>query len=188
MAPTYAPANPVWSGVPGWCDFENVYQAIVQRCKSGDCVVEVGSFLGRSACFMGETIKQSGKAIILLCVDTWPSTYRHPDGYDIEAPFETFYANVRQAQLLDIIVPIRSTSVRAASFVRDNLACVFIDGGHNYEDCRDDIEAWFPKVIHGGLLAGHDYNEAFPGVIKAVDEAFKKTHSRDGNCWLYNKP
>jgi hypothetical protein len=66
---------------------------------------------------------------------------------------------------------IHMPSVEAASCVADGtLDFVFIDADHSYEGCRDDIDAWLPKLKDHGLLCGHDYSEKFPGVIQAVNE------------------
>ena len=37
-----------------------------------------------------------------------------------------------------------------------------------------DLIHYVPKIKHGGIIAGHDYQSAFPGVTQAVDEFFKK--------------
>lgn len=66
-------------------------------------------------------------------------------------------------------------SIKAASLVDDGWACfVFIDAGHSYDAVREDIKAWRSKVRPGGWFGGHDYHERYPGVIRAVDEAFPK--------------
>jgi predicted O-methyltransferase YrrM len=46
---------------------------------------------------------------------------------------------------------------------------VYIDASHRYEDVRQDIEDWWPKVKTGGMLAGHDYLNQ---VKRAVNERF----------------
>jgi hypothetical protein len=52
----------------------------------------------------------------------------------------------------------RQPSVEAAETMPDeSLDFVYIDADHDYFNCKRDIEAWFPKVRHGGLVAGHDY-------------------------------
>jgi hypothetical protein len=62
----------------------------------------------------------------------------------------------------------------AAPLVPDGWAdFVFIDAGHSYRAVQSDIRAWEPKVKPGGWFGGHDYHPKFPGVIRAVDEAFK---------------
>lgn len=53
------------------------------------------------------------------------------------------------------------------------LDMVFVDGGHDYEEARGDIEAWLPHIKPGGIIALHDFEKtvkAWPGVDKAVRE------------------
>ena len=35
---------------------------------------------------------------------------------------------------------------------------VFIDGDHQAQSVMDDLEAWFPRVVSGGLIVGDDYH------------------------------
>lgn len=72
----------------------------------------------------------------------------------------------------------------AAGHVEDGWAdFVFIDAAHSYDAVRQDIQAWGPKVREGGWLGGHDYHPAHPGVIKAVDEAFRQRVLLGGWIW-----
>lgn len=72
----------------------------------------------------------------------------------------------------------RTTSIEAAGRVPDHsLDFVYIDARHDYDSVSEDLEAWFPKVRPGGIVAGHDYVDGhFPsgvfGVKSAVDEFF----------------
>ena len=73
---------------------------------------------------------------------------------------------------------IREKSLDAVKHFKDEvLDYVYIDAGHTYEDVKDDIESWTPKVRAGGIVSGHDYYE-FPsgkgGVIPAVNEYVAK--------------
>ena len=47
---------------------------------------------------------------------------------------------------------------------------VFVDGGHDYESVRLDIEAWVPKVRPGGIVAFHDYGPGGKYDIKAIKD------------------
>lgn len=47
-------------------------------------------------------------------------------------------------------------------------ALVFLDAIHDYEETRKDIE--WARRIGASMIAGHDYCDAFPGVVKIVDE------------------
>jgi predicted O-methyltransferase YrrM len=50
---------------------------------------------------------------------------------------------------------------------------VFVDADHSYASVKDDIARWWPKVKPGGWLMGDDhYWQRFPGVCRAVYEAF----------------
>lgn len=71
---------------------------------------------------------------------------------------------------------MKMTSQKAASLIPNRcLDLVFIDvDPHDYEECSRDIKLWSPKVRLGGIISGHDYGQNYPGVIKAVAEAFDK--------------
>ncbi|CAE8696289.1 unnamed protein product, partial [Polarella glacialis] len=49
-----------------------------------------------------------------------------------------------------------------------SLDLVFVDGDHSYVGAMGDIEAWWPALRTGGVLAGHDY--IHPGVVQAAHE------------------
>ena len=90
------------------------------------------------------------------------------------------------------INPIRLPSTEASNLYADNsLDFVFIDANHSYEFVKDDIKHWYPKVKKGGILAGHDYIPAWPGVIQAVNEFISKNnYSLEINsegCWGFTK-
>jgi hypothetical protein len=84
----------------------------------------------------------------------------------------------------------RLTSIEAAKRVEDgSLDFVYVDARHDTASVREDLEAWYPKLRPGGLLAGHDYVDGrFPngdfGVRTAVDSFFAEmglpVHSTDG--------
>jgi hypothetical protein len=59
----------------------------------------------------------------------------------------------------------------AAQFEDNSLDFVYIDALHNYAAVKADMEAWFPKLKFGGVLAGHDYSlQDWPGIYTAVEE------------------
>lgn len=57
---------------------------------------------------------------------------------------------------------IRDFSVNAAKrFENNTLDFVYIDARHDYRSARSDLDAWYPKVRPGGIIAGHDYKNSF---------------------------
>lgn len=67
---------------------------------------------------------------------------------------------------------IREFSVDAADhFCEQSLDFVYIDGDHRYNQNKQDIELWWPKVRRHGILSGHDFREGEKcGVKRAVLE------------------
>lgn len=71
---------------------------------------------------------------------------------------------------------VRAPSPDAVPFVLTFISpdFVYIDGSHKEADVRADMEAWWAALPEDrGMLAGHDWDEAHPGVRAAV-EAFAR--------------
>jgi hypothetical protein len=73
-------------------------------------------------------------------------------------------------------------------FKDESLDFVYIDGNHEPEYVKKDIELYWSKLKVGGLMAGHDFMAPrWQGVIDAVNEAFGdnyetgQTVARKGN-------
>ena len=48
---------------------------------------------------------------------------------------------------------------------------VFLDGGHDYETVKNDLNCCSEVINHGGTILCDDYNLSYaPGVKKAIDE------------------
>ena len=86
---------------------------------------------------------------------------------------------------------IKETSEKAVSLIPNNLDFVYIDGNHNYEFVKKDIVLYYKKLRKGGILAGHDFDYTFPGVIKAVSEFCVRNKINflvlHGDWWLIKK-
>lgn len=63
-------------------------------------------------------------------------------------------------------------SIEASKLFEDeSLDFVFIDGAHDYESVKQDLEHWYPKIKTGGWLGGDDLH--LSGVREATDEFFQ---------------
>lgn len=184
-----------YKNIDGWFDFEELYDLAVSRFDN--CTfVEVGSWLGKSAVYMGEKIKESNKQIKLICVDTWEGSDEEfhknyiKDIGGVNKLLALFIDNITNAKVDDVVTYLRASSLeaaRTAKYVATKLNFVFIDADHHYESVKSDILAWLPNVRCGGILAGHDYdvnNPASEGVIRAVKEIFGDNYYTIGKCWV----
>jgi len=169
------------AGIPGWFDFPDVYQRMVREAKDGDRFVEVGVYCGASACFMGEQIRESRKAIRFFGVDPFENQGgflpNSPENNCIVARggvLPTLRHFLRETGTDDYVHVLPFTSrIASRLFEKGSLAFVFIDGNHDYPFVHDDLLDWFDLVREGGWIGGHDYTQYFPGVPQAVDEFFR---------------
>ena len=139
-------------------------------------IAEVGSFTGASSLALANYAER------LYCIDTWTGGDDPADGINeiyarkgSRGVTLAFLSNVDHYTKNGVIKPIKCTSLEAATDLancRSGLDMVFLDACHDCEHVRDDIAAWKPLVRKGGILAGHDYGDLFPGVKQAVEEAF----------------
>lgn len=149
--------------IDGWFDFEDVYTEQVKNANDGAVFVEVGCHKGRSTVYLAELIKSSGKKIDLYCIDIWED----------EKVYMEFIDNISS---YPFVYPVRDRSTN----IDIKADFVFIDADHDYYSVKDDLKHWLPRTKK---IAGHDYSEFWPGVVKAVDETFSK-YEIIGNSWI----
>ena len=139
-----------------WFTYPELYKDMVNRFPSGSKFVEIGSWKGKSSVFMCVEIANSGKKIDFYCVDTFEGSVEHQNNPELPRLYDIFKDNMKPVE--GYYQDMRMSSMEAVKkFQDESLDFVFIDGSHEYEDIKDDIISWLPKVKRGGVLAGHDY-------------------------------
>ena len=144
--------------------------------------LEIGSFLGASACFIGAALAdRQGR---LFCVDTWRNE-NMPEAAD-----DTFPIFVRNTRALgSVIVPVRKES---SALTPDDIAVpldfLFIDGDHAYLAVREDVARTSRWLAPAGIIAFHD-STAFAGVSRVIGELlsggrFKLSGHHRNLTWL----
>jgi len=182
----------IYQNIDGWFTFPNLYKEMVQKFDNAT-FVEVGTWKGKSAAFMAVEIANSNKNIKFYCVDTWKGSEEHQQELYIKKDklYKHFLNNIELVK--EYIIPIKKYSLTAVKqFQDENLDFVFIDASHDYNNVLADLNAWYPKVKPGGVLAGHDYHNDWPGVIQAVNEfvynkKLKLNVCCDQRVWILNK-
>lgn len=176
-----------YNNIHGWFQSEPLYKRMIDGANNGACFVEVGVWKGRSAAFMAVEIINSGKNIDLYLVDHFKGSQEHQsDGVIIRNKLEE-ECRSNLAPVSHVVKYITKQSVDAAKDFKDeSIDFVYIDASHEYEDVRDDIRAWLPKVKTGGIIAGDDYSIGFMGVIRAVNELLPMAKKEDV-VWFYQK-
>ena len=93
------------------------------------------------------------------------------------------YANIKKLNLEDRVHYIVSSSQDFDIEQRFDL--IFIDGGHSYENAMHDIKKFTPFARH--IVCGHDYNEQFLDVKRAVDDFFGELVENNNTIWVLKK-
>ena len=176
----------------GWVNggFQECLNSITDSLKGKNKVLifEVGSWKGASCSQICQHMKRTGVDIdSVICIDTWlgapefltwglndatrGSSLLMENGYP--RVFYTFTKNMKFLGNHDIVAPFPMSSVQAAdvlSYYNIKADVMYIDGSHEYQSVKADLETFRPLLKPGGVMWGDDYSEAWPGVKRAVDE------------------
>jgi predicted O-methyltransferase YrrM len=141
--------------IPSW-------RRVLERLKPGR-VLEIGSYEGRSTCFVIETCSRFG-ALDLTCVDTWAGSADLPS-WRMTGVERRFDDNVHLA-IADASSPISfhkykepSTLVLAHLIAEqsDPFDFIYIDGSHTASDVLSDAVLAFRLLRVGGVMVFDDY-------------------------------
>ena len=186
-----------WYDIDGWFLWRSAQEEAVNHFPDNARFVEVGTYLGRSLCSLGEVVERSGKNISVIGIDTCRGS--GPEGASDKDYHASAVANgggtfagVLHKNVLDCgfgekIMLIISDSVTASGLFGDaSLEWVHLDARHDYESVKVDIEAWLPKVKVGGWLSGDDYDQQkWPEVVRAVVDTLPGATSWSDRQWRW---
>lgn len=178
--------NHYYQTIQGWFRAEDLYKQVVENAPADRELhfVEVGCWKGRSSVFLGTEIVNSGKNIILHCVDTFKGSEEtaHLDDPDLPIIEALFRQNMQPLvdAGLKLVVHVCS-SIQAALRFSNEAYFVYLDARHTYYDVQDDITAWLDHTTD--LLAGDDfdYSDTKAAVLASLPNDLIQT---DGSNWL----
>ena len=154
--------------------------------------VEIGT---EKAAFAGRFL-ETWEGDQLLCIDPWQNEL---PGYgemhwdrspDFHIAMQTLARYNWRAHVF------RGTSEEAIKkkIIRWPIDFVYIDANHEYRYVSRDIELFWPHVADNGIMAGHDYDPAMEGVVRAVNEFAERlgvnvylTHEARFKSWYISK-
>ena len=202
--PDTAPVNPLdftgcaalarWLGTTGFFDLAEAMavQALVKTLRPGAQVAELGTFQGRSSVAMAGVLPQGG---MLHCVDHFegallqPGQAKPPVEQVVKANLAALKANLERFGVAERVTVYVGRTVEAAGrFAPGSLDLLFVDAGHDYASVRADLAAWVPKLRPGGWLVCDDYEEKWPGVVRAVDETGLAGRLIAPSLWAHRRP
>jgi len=148
--------------------------ALLERYQP-QVTVELGTWRGGSATAIARLVRTWGG--LLYCVDTWTEDITGGPVLGHPGMIARAAGNLVRAGVSASIRLIPALTTDAAAAWVGPIDCLFVDADHTYASVTADLEAWYPHLRSGSLLAGDDYRSPmYPGVTQAWD-AFEARHS-----------
>ena len=154
-------AKEITKDVEGWLsdkEAEFLYNQ-AKKCAGRGVIVEIGSWKGRSASFMGLG-SLDGNKVPIYAIDPHYSVFK--EGKDDlvvtneVTTFNEFKRNIKKTGVDKIVTPIVATSEEANKSWDKPIELLWIDGDHSYEARKKDFQLWSPFLVDGGVIAMHD--------------------------------
>ena len=165
-----------------------LYELTKKYCLK-NFAVEVGSYCGKSACYIGQACKEN--KTYLMTIDhhrgseeqQYGEEYFDPDEYnydkEIVDTLPTLLKNIQKFRFEEVILPVVNSSELASKEIENNIDLVFIDGSHTFESARKDYVSWKNKIRIGGILAIHDVYDSEAEGGQAPKEIYEKALSEN---------
>jgi len=175
-----------------------LYQTVLEITVQGP-IVEVGSYCGKSAIYMGAAAAETGSVVFTIDhhrgSEEMQEGWEHHDGEVVNRDtgridsLPALRRNLEETGLEGSVVPIVGDSRLVASHWDTPVSMVFIDGGHGPIPAHADYDDWASKIAPGGFLAIHD---VFPDpadggrppyeiFVRAVNEGDFEEHAAVGS-------
>ena len=143
-----------------------LYEAAASVPEGGSPLLEIGSYCGKSAVYLGTAAEVRGT--VLFALDHHRGSEENQPGWEWHEPdlvdsatgsidtLPWFRRTVHDAGLEGSVVALVGDSPTIGRHWTTPLSLLFIDGGHGSGPAHRDFETWSPHVEVGGLLAIHD--------------------------------
>ena len=164
-----------------------IRRTFLTRLPKGGVAVEIGVWQGE----FSPTILKLLEPSQLFLIDPWKhigeeshtaAFVGRTEDEKMEAIFQKVVTSFEKEIEEGKVGIIRDFSVPALKLFDDeSISFAYVDGDHSYEGVTADLEALFPKIKSGGIMAFDDYHRRGwwgDGVIRAVNEFLGK-HPRE---------
>ena len=137
-----------------------------RRVLAAGPAVEVGSYCGKSAVYLGAAAREVGG--LVFTVDHHRGSEENQPGWEHHDPelvdpaagridtLPWLRRTITEAGLEEHVVAIVGASRTVSAHWRTRLSLVFVDGSHAAEHAHADYEGWAPWLLREGVLVIHD--------------------------------
>ena len=144
---------------------------------SSGCIVEIGSFRGRSAVALGLGSLANGRAPVYAIDPHEPFTGILGATFGPQDR-TAFFKNMLRTGVSEVVRLINLPAETVSKGWDKPIALLWIDGDHRYEAVKKDFECWEPFVVAGGMIAFDDSINRSIGPWRVIEEAVSSNRFR----------
>lgn len=135
------------------------------------CVVEIGSYLGRSTTFLAMVLEQLETPGHVVAIDPHTGDRQQLERLGVpELPsLDLFHRHIQAAGLSHRVVPVVKPAHQAAGEWTDAVDFLFVDGWHSYDAVMEDGRDWLPHLSPKAVVVFDDVGH-YPEVQRAVED------------------
>lgn len=146
------------------------------RVKDSSVIVEIGTFRGKSACFLAHGSRGRGTRVYTIDPHDLPGE-RYPTGLinsgrdytDPSIPEEAEVA-IQGSGYGDRVTMVQGFSTDVAeTWTGPEVGLLFIDGDHRMNWIIADFMTWLPHLTKRAYVLFDDYKDNFPDVVEFAD-------------------
>lgn len=146
--------------IPGWFNYSETYDIIVDQIADDGKILEIGSFMGRSTHYLATALHNADKQTVkIYALDTFEGSSEHVNLKIPKDFLSMFEENLKFFIDRDIIEVVQSRSDNKDVIDRfddDFFDYIMIDAAHEYEAVKNDVINWWPKLKENGVMFGDD--------------------------------
>lgn len=137
--------------------------------KEGDYLIEIGTNIGQGAVFMAKVFEELGLDTRIISID--PFSFAAKKSFNPQGSYSHYVTLTRQQNIQDRCIPVTAFSQYIPGIFKENVGVLVVDGSHQYEDVRKDLDYYCQTVKLGGYVFVDDvFAEVYPGVYGAFKE------------------
>lgn len=181
-----------WRGIPGWtCPrIIELYDEMARELKPGAVAVECGVAYGKSLAYLASVLDPG---VDILAVDIWQTfqgrttmrdafeaarkQFSRPLSAAATYVFSAIKSSDGEERRYERIEWVQARSEDVPKYLDFDVDFVFLDDHHEEESVYAEIMAWLPRLKRGGVIAGHDINDHYPGVERGVKRALVEAYA-----------
>lgn len=151
---------------------EIAYLFELAQCVRDGCIIEVGSWRGRSTAALALG-SQRGYKIPVYAIEPHEDSLGRYGGHFGSADRVKFFENMLKIGALDVVRLINLSSSYVTREWPMPVGLLWIDGDHRYQSVRADVSFWLPHLRPDATIVFDDATDSRIGPYHVVEELIR---------------